>query len=248
MLHGSSGGFRFPQRQGGWIQLAIAGISALLARKDKKDADRQAEADRARELSIEEGQLDLAKKADARSDALFNHYRDVYMPRESEFVADAFGNEISPARAEARATGDVRSALSTARDARDRRMRALGVDPGSGTALALDGQIGLEEARIEAGARTGAREATRDKNFARKATALGYANPSGAAGYAGEAMSATSAAGALAARRSSSSAEYAGQAAANYGASIGDLMDSGLAAWKNRKRRSDVDPYNVGWF
>jgi hypothetical protein len=222
-----------------WVATGVAIGGALLGRKDTKDADQQASSDRARELELHNRQLDLAERQDERAGKLFKHYEDVFVPREAELVGDTFSSELSPARAEARATADVRSSLATARGSSERGLRRLGVDPGSGTSLALNEQRGLEEARIEAGARTGARESVRDRNFSRQATVLGFGSPTAASPYAGAAQAGVSGVSELAAMRSRDSAASAYEAAGNYGASLGDLVDAGLGAWRNRRRKSN---------
>jgi hypothetical protein len=223
----------------------------LLNRKSAKDANKQASTDRDRELELQDRQLALAEKQDERAGKLFDQYQDVYAPREAQLVDTAFGDELSPARAESRATADVRGALETARQSSERGMRRLGVDPNSGTALSLNRQSGLEEARIEASSRTAARESVRDRNFQRQATVLGFGQPTAAGGYEAAAQSGVSAASELAAMRSRNSAASAYEAAGNYGASLSELA-SGLTAWAKRRRQSDGieagGPYQPGQY
>lgn len=243
----SAGGFGGPGRQGGWLSLAIGAVSSLLSRKDKKKADQQASADRSRELALEERGLALSEKQDARAETLFAHYRDTYLPREKELVSEAFDREVSPQAAERRSLGDVRQAFQNQREITGRSRRRFGVDPGSGAALSLDAGLSLEEARTEAGSRTQAREGVRDLNFSRQATVLGYGNPSAATSYASGASAGVNAAAGLAGVRARDSSGAAYEAAANYGASVGELVDTGLEAWRNRRRPSGTEaggPYD----
>jgi hypothetical protein len=230
-----TGNLKTRHSQGGWIGLVIAAASAIFGRKDKKKADSQASDDRQRELDLEERGVVLAERQDERAAELYGHYRDTYMPREEALVSEAFDRPISPAAAERRSLGDVRQAFQNQREIQTRNKRRLGVDPGSGASLSLDAGLGLEEARVEAGSRTRAREGVRDLNFGRQATVLGYGSPTAATPYAAGAQSGVNAAAGLAGARASDSARNAYEAAGNYGAALGELVDSGLEAWRKRR-------------
>lgn len=233
-----SGFPRNPRKyQGGWLDLVVAGVSALLGRDAAEDAREDARAANAVEAEIRRGELELARKQDARAAELFEHYRENFMPREAALVSEAFDRPISPARAESRAATDVRGALENMRQMQGRNLRRLGVNPASGTALALDQQSRLEEAKIEAGARTRAREGVRDLNFARQASAvqLGRGLPATSAGFSGQALSSFGGQATLAAMRSRDAEASAYEAGSNYGAALGDLTRSGLEWWRNRR-------------
>jgi hypothetical protein len=225
-------------RQGGWINFAISAATALLGRKDKKATENQANADRARELALEERGLALAERQDERARTVFDHYRDTYMPLEKRLASEAFDRPVSPAAAERRSLADVRQAFTNQRAMTDRARRRLGVNAASGATASFDAGLGVEEARIEAGARTGAREGVRDLNFARQSSVLGYASPTAATPYASAAAAGVADASLAAARRSSRSDSFAHEAAANYGARVTDVVDTGLDAWRRRRTRS----------
>lgn len=230
---------RFPRNprkfEGGWLGLAIAGINALSGAISSNRADSAAERDRRRELELEERGLELAGAQDRRARELHEHYTGTYMPRERELVAEAFDRKISPAAAERRATTDVRGAFGNLREMRERRLGRLGVSPRSDTGLGLD----IEEARIEAGARTRAREDTRGLNFSRQATVLGYGSPTAASPYASGAQAGVANVANLAGMRSRDSSGYAYEAGANLGAATGEFLDAGLEAWRRRRDRRD---------
>lgn len=233
----------FPQNphkmQGGWINLAISAAAALFGAKSKSKASKQSNNDRARELALQEKGLALSEKQDARSQQLFDEYKNTYMPRERALVEEAFGNELSPARAEARATTDVRDALGNARAISDREMARRGVDPTSGNAVALERATALGGAKMEAGLRTRAREGTRDKNFARQLDALsvGRGLPAVSSGMAGQAMQGVSNVTDLAAARSRYSDRLAFDAASDFGASIAELGAEAYDLYKGRQTK-----------
>jgi hypothetical protein len=231
---------RNPNRyQGGWINFVIAAAGALLNKKSSDKAGKAAQGDRARELDLEERGLEIAERQDERAGELFGHYRDVFLPRERQLVGEAFDRPISPAAAERRALTDTRSAFANAREMEDRNRRRLGVNPSSGASLALDQTRSLEEARIEGAARTHAREGTRGLNFSRQATALGYGSPTAATPYAAGAQAGVADAAGLAGARSRRSEGFAYEAAGNYGAAMGDLIDTGLSSWRKKREERE---------
>jgi hypothetical protein len=225
--------------QGGWINFAIAAAGALLSKKSSDKAGKAAQGDRARELDLEERGLEIAERQDERAGELFGHYRDTFLPAERKFVSEAFDRPISPAAAERRSLADVRGAFVNAREIEDRDRRRLGINPSSGASLALDRTRSLEEAKIEGAARTRAREGTRDRNFGRQATALGYGSPTAAYPFSSAAQTGVDNAASLAGMRSRRSDEFAYQAGAAYGANVNDLIDTGLEAWRNKREQRE---------
>lgn len=229
--------------QGGWINFAIMAVSALAGAAAKKKAAKQASAAESDETRLRDRELALAEKQDARAEQLYRDYREIYQPREKALVEEAFGDELSPARAEARATTDVRDALDTARGITTRDLQRRGVDPMSGNALALDRENTLDAARMEAGARTRAREGTRDKNFARQldTLSLGRNLPAQASSMTSQAQSGMGHVVNLAAARSRYSQGLAYDAASDFGASIAELGAEAYDLYKGRKSKTPAE-------
>lgn len=227
----------YRKHQGGWLNLVLGAASLFLGAKASKSAEKRADTDSAQSYELEGRRLDLAEKQDERSGQLFDQYMELYAPREEELLSEAFDRPISPAAAEARATTDVRSSLETAREMGDRNMRRLGVNPNSGAYVGLDRARELGGAKIEAGARTRARESTRDLNFGRQASVVGMGRglPITAAGYSGQATAGFAGAASLAEARAADSNALAQQAGAGYGNALGDFVQTAADWWKNRK-------------
>lgn len=213
--------------QGGWITALLSGISMLAGAKGKKDAAKQASADRARELDLEERGLAIAEDQNKRAGELYDYYTGTFQPAEKELVADAFDREISPARAEARAIKDTRDASANARGISERNLNRLGVNPNSGRFVSSDRAVQLGEAALEAGARTGAREATRDKNFARQldVISLGRGLPASAGSFASMAQQGYGNAALSAGSRARGSESLAYDAGADAGASMTEFAN-----------------------
>lgn len=235
----SRSGRRSPRYQGGWVTAALGIASAILGRKDKKEAEQRADVDRSRELALEERNVKIAEAQDARAGTLFEHYTDTFLPREQGMVDEAFDRVISPARAEARATKDVRSAFDTQRGSTTRRLRSLGVDPTSGSYVGVDRASSLAEAEAEAGQRTAAREGVRDKNFARQMDVLqlGRGLPGTAGNLSAVASGTLSDASRVASARAAGSDAMAGEAGFNYGQAITEAAASVEDLIKARKER-----------
>lgn len=242
-LAGSHPNFR--KYQGGWLSTLIdVGLKvggAILGHKASKKASGQASEDRARELALEERRVELAETQDERSGQLFDQYQEQYAPREEQLLDEVFDRPISPADAEARATTDVRSSLETARQMGDRNLRRSGVNPNSGTYVGLERLRNLTGAKIEAGARTRAREGVRDQNFGRQTAIVGLGRnlPVSAAGFASQAQQGVGGAAQMAGLRSAGSQAQAYDAGAGYGQALGDVAGTlgGIVGdwWKNRK-------------
>lgn len=133
----------------------------------------------------------LLGKQDQRADQLWEFNQRNYMPREAEFLRDAFEDTESPEEAAARATADVRLASKNAKDAGLRDARALGIDPSSGGFQALETSRQIGEVGLEAASRRVARHGAKDRNFQRKhaALSLGRGLPSTAGALTGSASS-----------------------------------------------------------
>lgn len=236
---GSRGSYpRNPRKyQGGWIDLAVAGVSSVLGARSARKARKAAQELERRSLELQEQQLGLAKRDAARADELHTHYRSVYMPRERQLVSDVFDNPITPEAEEAAAAADVRSAFNTARLADEQRMRSMGVNPASGAYRSLSLARGLEEAKAEGAARTRARGAVRDLNFARQTQVLGLGSPTASVPYANLASAGVGRVSSLADARANTALSYADTAAQDFGAALGDTLRTGLEWWNERRQK-----------
>jgi hypothetical protein len=211
-----------------------------MSKRSADKAGKQSKEAQDRLAAVEEGRLALAQQQEERASTLFDRYMEQYAPREEALLSEAFDRQISPAQAEARATTDVRSSLETARQMGDRNLRRYGVNPNSGTYVGLDRMRELGGAKIEAGARTRAREGVRDKNFARQAAVVGLGRnlPVSAAGFAAQAGAGYAGSASLAAARAGRAEDLAYTAGSNYGQALGDAVGTIAGGiedwWKNR--------------
>lgn len=227
--------------------IATAVIGAVVAKKASDKAGNRADAADSRATSIEQQQLDLANKQDARSEELFKNYKENFMPKEKQLVDEAFGNTLSPARAEARSTADVRDAFASARDIEGRNQRRMGVNPSSGTALALDRGSMIDEARVEAGQRTAAREGVRDRNYARQVDALsiGRGLPATASSMLSSAQAGVGQAAQIAGNNAVRADSLAYSAGSDYGEALGNFGESLSGYFKARKPKPGTVDINV---
>lgn len=229
-----------------WVAVGVAGVNLISGFSAKKKAEKQAASDRVEAQRLQDEQLSLAKKQDARADTLFNQYQSVYAPRERQFVQEAF-TPITADEEEAKAVADVRGSLANSRRASEQRLRSVGVNPASGAAAGFDTARSLEEARIEGAARTRARGSVRDLNFERQRTALALGNPGAATPYASMAQTGVGNVASLANRRAEGSESLAYQGGVAAGSATGEFIDAavpafqGLAARRTKSSAVGVD-------
>lgn len=223
-----------------WATVVSSVVGAVAAKKASDKAGKRADVAQDQAKTVEQQQLDLANKQDARSEELFQNYRENFMPHEKALVDEAFGNTLSPARAEARATTDVRDSFAAARDIAGRNQRRLGVNPASGDTQALDRASMIDEARVGAGARTSAREGVRDRNYARQVDALsiGRGLPATASSMLGSAQQGTASAAALASNEAIRAETLAGATGSDFGESLANVGESLAGYFKSRKKPS----------
>ncbi len=109
-----------------------------------------------------------AQELDARN-------KGVFRPLEDSIVADAkaFNTEGKREQLAGEALTDVNSAFGAARGQQVRSQSRYGVTPGSGRAMALDGQMTTAQALASAGAMTKARRDASAEGYARKMDAVG---------------------------------------------------------------------------
>ena len=120
----------------------------------------------------------------------------LYRPMEQALVQEANNYDTKARRDEAAAEGvaDVGMQAELARQAQTRSQQRMGVNPASGKALALSGQMGLAEAAMKAGAANTARDKVETVGRALKMDAIniGRGNASSQATSAGLALNAGS--------------------------------------------------------
>ena len=239
----SRSGFpRNPRKyQGGWINLAIAAGTALLGKKSSDKASSRASAAANRELDLQERELDLADKQEQRASELYDYYQETFQPVEKRLVGEAMEG-ISPARAEARAIKDTRTASANARGISERNLRRQGVNPNSGRFVSSDRAVQLGEAALEAGARTNARESTRDRNFGRKldVVQLGRNLPATAGNMSSMAQQGVAGVAGAAGVNRRRAENLAFDAGSDFGASMADFADELYSVFENRGSRGNT--------
>ena len=113
----------------------------------------------------------------------YDYLKDTYRPVEKGIVADAlsFDTEAYRNSLATKAAADSGVAFNRTRQANERAMASMGVNPNSGRFQGLAGQASLAQAANRAGAMTGTRERAQQTGYARKLDAAGLGrNLSGA--------------------------------------------------------------------
>jgi|21_taG_2_1085346.scaffolds.fasta_scaffold40132_2 hypothetical protein len=105
----------------------------------------------------------------------YDYLKDTYRPVEKGIVADAMAFDTDAYRNQlaTRAAADSGIAFNRTRQANERAMASMGVNPNSGRFQGMAGQAGLMQAAGRAGAMTGARERAQQTGYARKLDAAG---------------------------------------------------------------------------
>lgn len=148
----------------GWVGVAAvtsAGVGAVAANSASKRAAASNQA------AIDAG----AYQGEIATDQ-YDEYKNTYRPLEREVVADA--RNFDSEAATDTAAGDAQSTVSSQLGlARDRLSRTAGYDPSSAAAQAAASNLELKGAALGAVAQNQARQAVKDKGYARKLDALG---------------------------------------------------------------------------
>ncbi len=150
---------------------------------------------------------DIANKQGAMMDQqmtqgkdYYDYLKDTYRPVEKGIVSDAlnFDTEAMRNQLATKAAADAGTAFNRTRQANERAMASMGVNPNSGRFQGIGNQAALSQAAARAGAMTGARERAQQTGYARKLDAAGLGrNLSGASTAAyGSAVNAGNSAGA----------------------------------------------------
>ena len=112
--------------------------------------------------------------AGAQGDAYFDEYQTVYRPAAEKLIQDAqrFNTEAYREDLAQQAMGDVSRQSAVAQDAAARNMAAMGVDPNSGRALAMQRAVQMQDALARSNAANMTRIAAEQAGFDRLNTAL----------------------------------------------------------------------------
>lgn len=127
---------------------------------------------------VTQNQLDASKQAQGWATADRKRYDEVFKPLQDEFI-DTAKNWDSADRQSARAAeakADVLNNASQARQASERNMASMGVDPTSGKWAGVDRSGSLATGLAAAGAENNARNTVRKEGVAMKADAVNMGN------------------------------------------------------------------------
>lgn len=125
---------------------------------------------------------DIANKQSAMMDQqmeqgkdYYDYLANTYRPLEKQIVADAqnFNTDAMRNQLATKAAADAGLAFNQTRQANERAMASMGVNPNSGRFAGLQGQSALQQAAVRAGAMTGARERAQQLGYARQLEAAG---------------------------------------------------------------------------
>ncbi len=105
----------------------------------------------------------------------YDYLKNTYRPVEQGIVADAMAFDTDAYRNQlaTKAAADSGIAFNRTRQANERAMASMGVNPNSGRFQGMANQTGLMQAANRAGAMTGARERAQQTGYARKLDAAG---------------------------------------------------------------------------
>ena len=115
-------------------------------------------------------QMEAQRQQMTQAKDYYDYNTTTFRPLEKQLVADAseFNTEAYRQRLANKAAADAGLAFNRTRQANERAMRSMGVNPNSGAAIAANSQASLGLAANRAAAMTGARERARDTGYARQ--------------------------------------------------------------------------------
>jgi hypothetical protein len=121
-------------------------------------------------LQVADQQLASMKSSTNLAEEYAGYNRNTFRPLEQGIVADAQSYDTDARRNQAagRAMADVGMQAQLAQQAQMRSQQRMGVNPNSGRALAMQGQMGIAEAAAKAGAASSARDKVETIGAARK--------------------------------------------------------------------------------
>lgn len=125
--------------------------------------DRQSDLD-ALTKKVTQQQIDTQDKSNARADEQWQYYKDQFQPVEKRMAEEALGYDSEERKAAAAGQAGMEAAkqFAAARDANNRNMARMGVNPNSGKFAASQNTMAVQEALGKAAAQTGARNRIAD--------------------------------------------------------------------------------------
>jgi len=135
----------------------------------------QRDAAAALDSQVAQAQLRGMETATRQAEELDQRNKSVFRPLEDKIVADAnnFDTEAKREELAGRAITDVNTAFDSARGQSARSLARVGIAPGSGRALSMEGRITTDQALASAGAATKARRDASAEGYARRMDAVG---------------------------------------------------------------------------
>lgn len=148
---------------------------------------------------IVNSQLDTQDELTRQGKDYYDYNTETFRPVEQGLVADAnnFNTDAYKERMAAQASADAGRAFGITKNANDRAMRSMGVNPNSGAYQSINARAGLGLAANRANASTQARTSAEDMSWARRmdVTGLGRNLPGASTGAYSAAVNAGNSAG-----------------------------------------------------
>lgn len=163
----------------GWLAFASAAVSAYGAYSQSASAE-----------DMSDSQRKLLRRNLDFQEERWNHFRETYGPLEQQFVKEAMqGYQPDYERIVEQAGTDVAQQFGNQREAEERRMAGLGVDPSSGAYVSSQRGLDMAEASTSALAQNATRNTARENaeqiNFQRLTNAFGMGSGQGQSAAAG---------------------------------------------------------------
>lgn len=136
---------------------------------------RQARMDALSEKVIQD-QLDVSAQNKAQAEAQWARFQQYFVPVEDQMVKDAmtYDSPQEQERMAGQAAADVENAYAQSGEQQKRRLASMGINPNSGTALAVSNANDLMKASDKAGGMNNARIMARDKGITLRAGAANF--------------------------------------------------------------------------
>ncbi len=136
---------------------------------------RQAKMDALSEKVIQD-QLDVSAQNKAQAESQWQRFQQYFVPVEDQMVKDAmtYDSPEEQERMAGQAAADVENAYAQSGEQQKRRLTSMGINPNSGTALAVSNANDLMKASDKAGGMNNARIMARDKGITLRAGAANF--------------------------------------------------------------------------
>lgn len=171
----------------------------------------------------------------------YDYQQQTFRPLEQGLVRDAerFNTEDYREQLASQAAADTARAFGTAEGATARNLARRGVGPGSGNAMAMQGQNALALASMRAGAATGARNQAEQIGFARRLDVTGLGR--GLAGASTAAYSGATGAGSAGLNTSMAPGTQFQQGLGAAGGTMGGILNSQTSAYNAGMSQQGLD-------